>query len=371
MRPNVRWFLVCAITVACGPAPEPVTPVVSEDRVERANEAADSGADARLDLASLLFEEGDLPTGVGAGEPSNTAPGMFSKLSKADAVAAVPFTRRGERVGGVTALHYEDDTARDQAFASVAKGMGPSKPGSPVNAVVNRTDEVGDQGIILFMQHGDLKATDVLFQRCSVVAHIRLSGENSRENALAYGKALDKRISQSACKGRPAGSQRPKTTQLPSPASAIKCPEAKELLAKLVTEFAEGSEVTVTDLGDLNGDGLNEYAGLFEHQVMTISWVVSRTKDACYREVMSQAPGEVQKLSTRSKGWADISVVALMNRMGGLRLTCEVTMRARFDGTRYVLREVVRAEPSTPNGDITQAACQKQAEGFLAKQGAK
>ena len=369
MRLDARWFVVCVVALGCGPAPEPSTSVASKDRIERSEPDAGTEEDATLDLAALLFKAEDLASGFAAGEPSDTAPGMFSKLPKPDAVASVPFTKQGERAGGITAFQYEDAAARDQAFASVAKGMGPSIPGK---AVVERTDEIGDQGIIgVFVLAGGLGATDVLFQRCSVVAHIRLSGENTQESALAYGKALDKRISQSACKGRPAGSQRPKTTQPPSPPSAIKCPEAKELLTKLVAEFAEGSEVTVTDIGDLNGDGLNEYAGLFEHQVMTVSWVVSRTKDGCYREVFSQAPGETQKLSTRSMGWVDLSVVALMNRMGGLRLTCEVTMRARFDGSRYVLREVVRAEPSTPNGNITRAECQKQAEGFLAKQGAK
>lgn len=367
MRLDARWFVVCVVALGCGPAPEPSTPVASKDRIERSEPDAGTEEDATLDLAALLFKAEDLASGFAAGEPSDTAPGMFSKLPKADAVASVPFTKQGERAGGITAFQYEDAAARDQAFASVAKGMGPSIPGK---AVVERTDEIGDQGIIgVFVLAGGLGAADVLFRRCSVVAHIRLSGENSRENALAYGKKLDRRISQSSCHGKSAEPKPPSAEQRPA---TTKCPEAKELLTKLVTEFGpEGSDVTVTDIGDLNGDGLNEYAGLFEHQVMTVSWVVSRTKDGCYREVFSQAPGPIEKLSSRSKGWADLSVGLLLNRMGGLRLVCNVTMSARFEGGRYTLREVVRAEPSDPNATITKAECRKQADEFLAKHGAK
>lgn len=369
MRLEARWLSVCVLVLGCGPSPEPSTPVVSKDRVERSEPDAGQEEDATPDLAALLFKTGDLASGFAAGEPSDTAPGMFAELPKADAVVSVPFMKQAEQAGGITAFGYKDVATRDQAFARVAKGMKPI----PGKAVVKRTDEVGEQAIIgLFKLAGDLEAADVLFRRCSVIAHIRLVGENSGEDAVAYAKKLDRRISQSACDRRGAGSLRLKASQATSSPAPIKCAEAKELLTKLVTEFGpEGGEATVTDLGDLNGDGLNEYAGLFEHQVMSVSWVVSRTKDSCYREVFSQAPGSIEKSSSRSKGWVDLSVGVLLNRMGGLRMMCDVTMRARFDGSRYVLREVVRAEPSDPSATISKAECQKQAEGFLAKEGAK
>lgn len=139
----------------------------------------------------------------------------------------------------------------------------------------------------------------------------------------------------------------------------VACPSAKDRLTRTISAkvpLDQGS-LKITELGDLNRDGLPEYLGVFEGFI-TVSWVVSRTEKTCYVEVASMLPGFPEKAVTRTNGWIDLDLGSIMNRG---RSTCSIVLRAQSDGSSYTTLTVNSAEPAFENGDITAEQCHAQA----------
>jgi hypothetical protein len=155
------------------------------------------------------------------------------------------------------------------------------------------------------------------------------------------------------------------------PPKPVECPSADDVLKKATASFGDSDsegETTVTDAGDLNGDGLNEFEATYVDRAVQVFWIASRTQTSCYRLVVKEGSGSVGKaLSSRTNGWRDLSIGLSLNSAGGMSMVCQVTLRAAYDGNRYVVREVLSAAPAVEGGNFTAVDCQRQAASFVEK----
>lgn len=142
--------------------------------------AACGGPDlARLDLAPILIQDGDLPTGMTAGQITDGSSG--------DTIGASGFVARTERAiapdGSVTVLLYADDAALQRDFAAVLPGV--TADGVP-------TDAVGTQA----RTRGNI----VMFVRCHALVIIRFAiSRQMTAQAMGYAKRLDARLQPLVC----------------------------------------------------------------------------------------------------------------------------------------------------------------------------
>ncbi len=152
--------------------------------------------------------------------------------------------------------------------------------------------------------------------------------------------------------GRDAG-----TSQRNKP-EATKCPSPAEAVAELAKDFVESSEdIEMTELGDLDGDGFVEHAGQYIDRAVSATWIVSRSQDACYRNIYPKLDGGVDSVaSTRSNGWADLVLVVTLDSLAGMAETKHLRVLGRYDGHVYRLSEVLDC---TKGGKkLGKAACQ-------------
>jgi hypothetical protein len=183
-----RAVMLLALTLAaCGGTTAPAAPAVPAATVVPLDQ---------LDLESLLVQSGDLPAGISGAQVRDSAPKMFDGMPKALKTTYQQFAQGAKQVGGVAVFLYDNDADRDSAYQFVAKGMGTS---------LDTLTDTGEKAIATKTDKNDplaaLNFTDVLFQRCAAVAHIRLSGENLDQTAAtAYAKRLDKRLSGAVCR---------------------------------------------------------------------------------------------------------------------------------------------------------------------------
>lgn len=174
MRPAL--FLIAALLLgACGASAPPASlPIPLPTAVPL----------SAVDLEPLLIQSGDLPSGLGAAQVSDTPPKMFASLPKAIRAIDQRIQRAGATAGGITVLLYDDPTPGYQALI----------------ATMGATDAVavGEQSRIT--RASDLlPGFDVALVRCHAVVYVRMTGDVSAENVLAYAKRLDARLSNAVC----------------------------------------------------------------------------------------------------------------------------------------------------------------------------
>ena len=130
------------------------------------------------------------------------------------------------------------------------------------------------------------------------------------------------------------------------------------------SEMFGGTELV--EVGDLNYDGRQEYAGAFVSKVYSESWILTSAGKGCFVDLTNGGiGGTVSKpLSTVTNGWRDLEIDTVLNGMGGLMMSCFVAFTATFDGKKYKLSRI-NSVSINENAEITPLQCRKQAEEFL------
>lgn len=183
-RLRAFWVGVALLLVACGgvaPAALPTTlPAPTAVPLDQ------------IDLESLMVQPGDLPAGVSGAQVRDVAPKMFDGMPGALKTAYQQFARGDQPAGGVVVFLYEADADRDQGYGFILGGMGTTTAVEGVGEQATATEPSKEVAAVL-------NFTDLLFQRCHAVAHIRMTGADTAASIAAYAKRLDKRLSSVAC----------------------------------------------------------------------------------------------------------------------------------------------------------------------------
>jgi|LakMenEpi03Aug12_release.lakeMendotaPanAssembly.Ray.scaffolds.fasta_scaffold63438_5 hypothetical protein len=153
---------------------------------------APSGKSAEPSLATLLFQQADLPVewSVGPFEPS--APQMFEKIKDAKMQGSYPLLFKGNRKGGVTGFVFQNasDAMRcyDEVRSTFSKNAG----------IVARLGDAARFSYMHMEMPPQLKLpptenTDLVFVRGTVVVHIRM-GDSPPDPAVNFAVKIDSRV---------------------------------------------------------------------------------------------------------------------------------------------------------------------------------
>lgn len=187
MRRVVLAILAALALIGCGAAPAAQAPTVAVSTAVPTALPLEA-----LDLEPLLVQPGDLPAGMSGAQVRDTAPKMFDGMPGAQRTAYQQFARGSEPAGGVAVFLYEADADRDQGYGFVLGGMGPTVTVEGVGDHATATEPSKEVAALL-------NFSDLLFQRCHAVAHIRMTGTDAAASIAAYAKRLDKRLSAVVC----------------------------------------------------------------------------------------------------------------------------------------------------------------------------
>lgn len=172
--------------------------------------------------AELLFQPGDLPAGVGAGEYSPAIPEyMRDKYTPPEAAAGLTFTQEGGQTscGQVQVYAYDDAARLQQAYRQLvsAAGMASGLEGVPVPGL-------GRQAIV-FPAANDLVPVRLYFQVCRSLVEMRLTWPDAEPALPAYAARLAQRLDAVQCQGAAAvpvlSPAPPKPAPTPVPTVAV------------------------------------------------------------------------------------------------------------------------------------------------------
>jgi hypothetical protein len=152
-----------------------------------------------VDLASLLVQSGDFPSGGAGGQITDQAGKIFETLPKAEQVKVQLIELEGVTIGGVTVFLYDTPATAQAAYDLAAEGLRENAEAveglGDVSLGSYRTREMFDR------QPGAAH----LFQRCRALAYIvgdsdvEESGAVQNDTWIAYAKRLDARLRAVAC----------------------------------------------------------------------------------------------------------------------------------------------------------------------------
>ena len=170
----------------------------------------------------LLFQTGDLPEGVQAGQIDTAIPEyMRDKYTPPDAAAGLTFVQEGARTscGQVEVYVYDDSAQLQQAYRQLvaAAGMASGPQGVPVPGL-------GRQAV-LFPAASDLVPLRLYFQVCRSLVEVRLALPDGEGALLAYAARLARRLDAVQCQGAAAvpvlSPAPPEPSPTPAPTVAV------------------------------------------------------------------------------------------------------------------------------------------------------
>jgi hypothetical protein len=205
MRLGLFGFLIVACQTCVPSHASPLAPTaMSHDIAEKTLAKAQvSSTLSDIDLASIVLQPGDLPSGYVGTKTKDRAPAAFKKLPKAKKIIDQRIKKGKEIIGGVTIFLYETSEEVERAYLTILKGFG--KPGNDTvtRSAIWAIPDIGERAtiskfeVIIEMIRHYFKSFELAFTRCHAVVNIQLDEINP---IIAYAKKLDQRILNSACR---------------------------------------------------------------------------------------------------------------------------------------------------------------------------
>jgi WD40 repeat protein len=151
---------------------------------------------AQLDLAPLLIQAGDLPSGYTGAPMTHVVLGAFRGVPDPDQFTDQRFEENGKVTGGVSVLLYEvmDKVATAYKFV-VERELGSNSvafPGLGEGAQVSESD---------WTSVGGDKSAAIAFVRCHAIVSVLMTGENANKTVVGnYALRLDSRLKPIICR---------------------------------------------------------------------------------------------------------------------------------------------------------------------------
>lgn len=181
----------------------PLSPRASDKLSDELTPAQEAGSLQNVDLAAIVLQPGDLPSGYSVGKTEHRDPGAFQKLPRTENVVSQQIKKKKKLIGSTTIFLYMNDEETSRAYAAMLKGLGDSSsPGSTIRNVKG----IGERSVLAmsnmaFLVSGAtvhrLEFRELFFVRCHAVINIRL---DDPDTIISYAQKLDQRISASLCR---------------------------------------------------------------------------------------------------------------------------------------------------------------------------
>ena len=154
-----------------------------------------------LDWFSVLAHQGALPLGYAGGQLRFSAPNRFSSLPRAVATANLQLWMDGGDAGWVLVMQYVDEAKRAVAYDEMQKTMGRLTPPETAQYDAAPLPEVGERASELWLVFDlDYRSlTEILFERCGLLVHVRMRDQSDRRAVEEYAGLLDSRLERLFC----------------------------------------------------------------------------------------------------------------------------------------------------------------------------
>jgi hypothetical protein len=153
---------------------------------------------SKINLESILPQPSNLPTGITNAEIRNTLPDLYNGIDPTAKKIYQEFEKDNKYIGGIAILLYNSGSDAAANFTIILWHMG----GNGHNVDVENLGEEARSSVPgepLILGGGGGNGTDLLFQRCIAVVHIRILGEVDRDNLIYYAKELDDELIPIVC----------------------------------------------------------------------------------------------------------------------------------------------------------------------------
>jgi hypothetical protein len=153
----------------------------------------------KIDLAPLLMQPGDLPTGMTGGQIGKMLPGLDGKLPRPTNMIYQELAKEGEFVGVSAILLYDSPTDLEQAYAFLATDFD-GIPAVPAQVGDKATSFSGTHSVTILDSPMLFSISGLTFARCQAVVQIRITNSFNLTAVTAYAQRLDQRLQPIVCR---------------------------------------------------------------------------------------------------------------------------------------------------------------------------
>ena len=180
-----------------------ISPAINDGRADEQVSIQETRSLSNDDLAAIILQACDLPTGYSAGKVRFGDPSGFKHLPITKNIVNLQIKKKRKLEGGTTVLYYMTDEEANRAYLSMLDGLGESgSPGRNIQDVKN----IGERAVLAGLNMAisvngaiayNFNLHEFIFIRCHAIIDIRLSDPNI---ILSYAQKLDQRILSSLCR---------------------------------------------------------------------------------------------------------------------------------------------------------------------------
>ncbi len=140
-------------------------------------------------LKRIAYQKGDLTSEFIAGISDDEAPKFYKELPHAQQVHYRQILKGTDVSGGVTLFQYDSSEDLDAAYKWIVYML---EPGGEFNP------KVGEKSMASYIGP-DFTFGEVVFVRCNMLVHIRLTNISEPGVVVQYAQRLDARLQESIC----------------------------------------------------------------------------------------------------------------------------------------------------------------------------
>ncbi len=203
-------FALALFAASCGPSTEKFEPSLAQTQAAQLTEPPTLIPLSEINLEELLIQPGDLPVGFSPSKISTEPPELFSEIAGYEYTVSQLFEQKEKIVGGVTVFLYENNADLEQYYSSIVEDLGESAfkvdgVGEKASGyTINTTEEIlaldiNELGKKILLAQA-LIFTDLAFQKCHAIVHIRVIGTDNISVVKIYANILENRLASLVCR---------------------------------------------------------------------------------------------------------------------------------------------------------------------------
>lgn len=201
-------IVIFLLLSSCSPSPESIQQALTKTQIARAtttvvpqnNNLAIIDSLSELNLAPILVQENELPSGVTKGQIEKVTNKQFEFLiDKGINNINLQFLENDELMGGVTVFLYDKTDKVTNSYSRILSDNDTYCHSVDTTCDFGSNIEVGESSSYNTWQFDKYQGEELVFTRCFAVVDIRFGDTKDYNSLKSYAEKLDKRLSDLIC----------------------------------------------------------------------------------------------------------------------------------------------------------------------------